>query len=75
MNHALEGKIHGLWSVARVKRHALEATVTMETVASRASGPVKEVQGSSDLTSLLRTWILTEPDSMICQLERVIHVL
>ena len=45
MNHALKGKIHGLWSVARVKKHALEATVTMETVASRASGPVKEVQG------------------------------
>ena len=45
MNHTLEGKIRGLWPVARVKKHALEATVTMETVASRASGPVKEGQG------------------------------
>ena len=45
MNHALEGKIHGLWSVARVKKHALKATVTMETVASRHWGQWKKYKG------------------------------
>ena len=45
MNHALEAKIHSLCSVAEGNKHALEAKVVMETVASRASGLVKEVQG------------------------------
>ena len=49
INHTLEGKMHGVWPVARVKKHAIEATVTVETVASRASGPVKEGQGNSCL--------------------------
>ena len=48
MNHALKAKIHSLRSVAEGNKHGLEATVVMETVASRASGLVKEVQDWHD---------------------------
>ena len=58
MNHALEWKIHGLWPVARGKKHAREATVTVETVALRASGPVKEVQGKEAKFMVPRSRIL-----------------